>query len=236
MFYKKRIWALEKLVRPRKSCELNPNRNVLWLSYHIPKTAGSSLRNSFETAFKCTQVFGAYSNSGAKELTNGLPVWTPSKCKVIHGHFKPQQSHLATFPNARRIVWVRDPIERIYSLVRHLLQLRDTHPQYAFLKENYIDNNVTCIDDIVYDIIVNNSSPIFTRAYARFFTHVPVSDLEFVGSVHNYDRDIIRLSQVMGVELKESFKNVRSNQQKIPNVKVLKPYLKEEYDIVAPYI
>ena len=236
MFYNKRIWAIEKLVYPRKSCELNPNRNVLWLSYHIPKTAGSSLRYSFETAFKATKVFGVYANSGAKELTNGFPVWTPNKCKVIHGHFKPQRSHLATFPNARRIVWVRDPIERIYSLVRHLLQIKDTHPQYAFLKENYIDNNITSIDDIVYDIIVNNSPPIFTKAYSRFFSRVPVSDLEFVGSVHNYNRDITRLSKAMGVELRESFKNVRSKKQTISNVEILKPYLKEEYDIVAPYI
>lgn len=193
------------------------------------------MRASLEQNYP-SQVFGAYASTGAKEISRAEPLWLPKHCKIIHGHFKPHESHLEVFPNSKRMVWVRDPVARVYSLVRHLLQTGGDHPQYLILKKIYVMNGVSKIEDIVFDMITNNTLPQFTKAYARFFERVSIDNIEFIGSVHRYQKDLERLGKDMGVPLSESHKNIRNVSQNVPNYVTLRHYLRDEYDIVERYI
>lgn len=232
------LWKLEKLVRPSVNTKSSPNNNIKWISHHIPKTAGSSLRSSFQNAVGKTKVFGVYANTGANELSQGTPIWAPAKTVFLHGHFRPHASHSDFYPKARRLVWVRDPIERIWSLIGHLLSEGKSHPHHKIIEELYLSNGVTTKDEIVYDLIANNRSKALTHVYQRFFSQIPISDFAFVGSVHRYDESIKELSQLLKIDLGKEFRNVRNNSGAvIPNeVLSLKNKLSTEYAIVAPYL
>ncbi|RDV26577.1 hypothetical protein DXV75_06165 [Alteromonas aestuariivivens] len=236
MEYKKALWAMERFIFPGPYSLTRPNKNLEWISYHIPKTAGSSLRVSLEKSFSSVRVFEAYATTGAGALSKGEQIWIPRKCKVIHGHFRPHANHQVMFPNARRIVWVRDPVARIHSLVRHLLQTQGSHPQYQLIYELYISKGISSVDEIVFDMISNRTLPVLTETYSRFFNYSPISEFEFVGSVHKYKQDLIRLSKLLGRPLQESFKNIRGSMQHIPNHNILKPFLQDEYNIIADYL
>lgn len=210
----------------------------MWLSYHIPKTAGSSLRRTFENVLGEKFVLGVYANNGARQLTMGQPIRLPSHCQLVHGHFRPRSVHLKMFPNAKSIVWLRDPIERIYSLVRHLVQEKGENPQYLVLRDMYLNKGNISLDDMIFDIITNNTLPTHTNFYTNFFKNINVSDFDFVGSVHRYDKDIKELGLLMNCELDCQYINVRSQNNHInqSTYDELKECLKHEYDLVGDYL
>lgn len=232
------LWKLEKLVRPSVNTKLNPNNSVTWISHHIPKTAGSSLRSSFQKAVGKTKVFGVYASTGARELSEGTPIWVPAKTIFLHGHFRPHPSHSDFYPNAERLVWVRDPIERIWSLIGHLLSEGSSHPQHQILQNLYLSKGVTNKEDIVYDLIANCRAEALTHIYKRFFSKVPIQDFAFVGSVHRYDKSIQELSNLLDMDLGKEFRNVRNKAGATIPTKILglKDKLSAEYDIVDAYL
>jgi len=232
------LWKIEKLIRPSVNTKCNPNNNIRWISHHIPKTAGSSLRFSFQKAVGKLNVFGVYATSGASALSKGKPIWVPAKAVFLHGHFRPHPIHLDFYPNAKRLVWVRDPIERIWSLVGHLLSEGSSHPQHQILQNLYLSKGVTYKEDIVYDLILNGRAEALTHIYKRFFSKVPIEDFAFVGSVHRYDEAIQELSNLLDMDLGKEFRNVRNKAgADIPNrILDLKDKLSAEYAIVDAYL
>lgn len=233
---KSTIWSIEKFFSPTFYTINRPHSKVMWLSHHIPKTAGSSLRDSFNSSLRPSRVFGAYASSGAPELTQGKGLWLPNRCSLLHGHYRPHPNHKMIFPNAKKIVWVRDPVERLYSLVRHLLQVQGDHPQYLLLKRAYLDNGVIELGQIVEDMITNKTLPKLTEAYSSFFSKVSIDEFDFVGSIHNYPSELVRLSKLMNLNLTEAFKNVRAPNKTSIHNSALKPYLSKEYEIVERYL
>ena len=217
----------------------SPHLQVRWVSYHIPKTAGSSLRLSFESALTSKAVSGVYAHNGAKQLTLGRPLKLPKHCQLVHGHFRPRDEHLQMFPNAKTIVWLRDPVERICSLVRHLLQEKGNHPQYLILKDMYLEKGVMSIEEIVVDLIINKTLPAHTSFYTNFFKKKSISSFDFVGSVHRYEEDIKNLGQMMNFDLDYKYLNVRGKGDNLISrviLEELRTHLKHEYDIVKDYL
>ena len=236
MRYQKIIRAAEKLLLPSETSPATPHKNAEWISYHIPKTAGSSLRLCFEQALPFNRVYAAYEPAEAKKLTKGQSVWIPPKASLIQGHFKPHTAHSEMFPNALTIVWVRDPVERIFSLVRHLIQVKGRHPHYLLLKDSYGDFKEGDLDVIVTDMIINNTLPTFTQTYTHFFSNVPIEQMDFVGAVHRYREELARLAKFMRLPLEEYRQNVRNSDNHTPHHHSLKSALSEEYDIVERYL
>ncbi|USI28222.1 sulfotransferase family 2 domain-containing protein [Alteromonas macleodii] len=236
MRYEKAVWAIEKFVSPRITSINKPNKNIQLLSYHIPKTAGSSLRSSFEDNISSIRIFGAYLNSGATELSKGHSVWVPKKTLILHGHFKPHDNHSKMFPNALKITWVRDPIERVFSLVRHLMMVGEVHPHFQMIKKIYPDCSMNDIEKVVSDMVTNNTLPLFTNTYTHFFSNTSIESLDFVGSVHNYNDDLKRLSELSNYSLTPSLKNVRGKPVNEKFKRGLRTYLRHEYEIVERYL
>lgn len=232
------FWRVEKLLSPAKNSESLPHSNVAVLSYHIPKTAGSSLRVAFEQALGARNVYGVYANTGASAMSKGEEIWLPSKAKVLHGHFKPHINHIKTFPNAIRAVWVRDPLERLWSLVGHLLALKERHPHYILLKSKLSEVSLRSQETIVKELVLNNTIGAFTNTYSRFFNAVPIDEFCFVGSKHKYEEGLQQLSDLTKLKLKILQVNRRTSQtyQLPSSIKQLESHLHHEYEIVSDFL
>ncbi|QPG06025.1 sulfotransferase family 2 domain-containing protein [Salinimonas marina] len=232
------LWHLERLVSPARRSITFPHPKVTLLSHHIPKTAGSSLRVAFERALGRRHVYGVYANTGAAEMSSGQDIWVPRKATILHGHFRPHPNHTEMFPNALRAVWVRDPIERIWSLVGHLLSLKERHPHYNLMINSGLKADLDSQESIVHEMITTNVLNEFTRTYSSYFSAVPIETFSFVGSKHSFEEDLNRLSDMVGVNLKMLRINRRSDQsQPIPaKIRRLETYLPKEYEIVGDYL
>ncbi|MFZ8169796.1 hypothetical protein ACO1HB_13255 [Alteromonas macleodii] len=232
------FWRVEKLLSPAKNSKKQPQFNVSVLSHHIPKTAGSSLRVAFEQALGARNVYGIYANTGADTMSKGDEIWLPSKAKVLHGHFKPHINHTTIFPNAIRTVWVRDPLERIWSLVGHLLALREKHPHYILLKSMLPKASLKSQENIVEDLVLNNTIEAFTNTYSRFFDSVPIDEFRFVGSKHRYEEGLKQLSDLTEIQLETMQVNRRTGQaHQLPSsIKRLELHLLHEYEIVGDFL
>jgi hypothetical protein len=231
-------WKVEKLLFPRLNSRGLPHTNVNLLSHHIPKTAGSSLRTAFEQQVGKHAVYGVYENTGAQAMSTGESIWVPSGAKILHGHYKPHQNHSVIFPHAMRAVWVRDPLERVWSLVGHLLALGEKHPHFKLLKSSMPRVNFNSQKNVVRELILQNAVDAFTHAYAHFFRSVSISHFSFVGSKHKYDESLTQLAELLDIQLKPFQINRRSSQSDMlpTSIKRLEMHLSQEYEIVSDYL
>ncbi|MBR9897463.1 MAG: hypothetical protein GYB16_13980 [Gammaproteobacteria bacterium] len=171
-------------------------------------------------------------------MSKGGEIWLPAKAKVLHGHFRPHINHTQTFPNAIRAVWVRDPLERLWSLVGHLLALEERHPHYILLKSKLPEASLKSQETIVKELILNNTIAAFTNTYSRFFNSVPIDEFSFVGSKHKYEEGLKQLSALTNIELKTLQVNRRTSQtyQLPSSIKRLESHLLHEYKIVGDFL
>lgn len=232
------LWRVERLMSPTMYSQSFPHPHVTFLSHHIPKTAGSSLRVAFEQSLGNRVVYGVYDNTGASEMSAGKAVWLPAKAKILHGHFKPHNNHEQMFPFAKKAVWVRDPLERLWSLVGHLMSLGVRHPQYNLLKTALPKTNFESQTSIVHDLVAEDAVRIFTHAYSNFFRAVPINEFTFVGSKHQYEKGLSKLSKLMNLNLEIKQVNRRSTMgYTVPtSIRRLESYLQQEYEIVGDYL
>lgn len=228
---------LERKLSPKEVSPQAPNSSVDWVVYHVPKTAGSSLRQSFVDALGQRKVFGVYRNTGAAELGSGKAIWVPRSAKVVFGHFPSHVNQMAMFPNAQKVTWVRDPLERAWSLLGHYLATKDENAQYAFVKQHYLDKGIIKKEDIFERMIKENALAKNIFVYAHYFESIGLSDFDFVGSTTRNSADLKRLQKLLGKPLIEAKENVRNSSSSFPSaLRYLESYFASEYEIVADYL
>lgn len=211
-------------------------RDVAVVSYHIPKTAGTSLRKMLEVEFGKRNVGGLYNPQEANAFSRGDVLSIGDKYSVIHGHFKPHKNHKKMYPSAETMVWVRDPIERIWSHVGHLLKLKERHPHFNEISKLYLQEKNIPQSEIVADIIKNRSLPYMVDIYSRFFSNVPINEIGFVGSIHQFDKHVSVLNEKLSIKLKPRVSNALSSSAIPREVKALESFLCHEYEIVSSYL
>jgi hypothetical protein len=211
-------------------------RDLALVSYHIPKTAGTSFRKMLEAEFGKSNVVGLYRPQEANAFSRGFKFHFKNKFSVIHGHFKPHKNHKSLYPSAKTMVWVRDPVERIWSHVGHLLKLKEQHPHFDELSKIYFQKRNVSQSEIVSDIIKNRSLPYMVDNYSRFFSNVPINDIDFVGSIHQFDRHVLLLNEMLSIKLKPKMTNVLSCSAIPREIKALESFLCHEYEIVSGYL
>ncbi|MUH72998.1 sulfotransferase family 2 domain-containing protein [Psychrosphaera haliotis] len=214
---------------------IRPNfvsQNVEWISHHVPKTAGTSLRITFEKAFTEKGVYGIYSETGARNFSKGESIYIPSSTKVLHGHFKPHVNQQTLFPNAKRTVWLRDPIARAWSLLGHTLALKQNNHLYGYIEETYLNKGLDDKEELFYKLLKDPKTKHAFMMYKRYFKSVPLKQFEFVGYVERYEEDLAKFSNIIGVELKQEEKNVRNAKKVMPEFKSsLRAQFDEEYKL-----
>lgn len=229
--------AIDKWQYENQGKSLPVHQEVEWISHHIPKTAGSSLRKSLDKAYGKEAVYGVYRLSGANEITRGQNIWIPKETKVIHGHFATHANQATYFPNAKRLAWVRDPIDRAWSLLGRLLDIKDRDPLYSQLKAKYIDKGITDKAELFECWLKDTELKRPLNDYKRYFRAVDIADFNFIGSMHSMDQDLARLSELLGIKLVAEQRNIRAAAKDLPaRVRQLAPLFDAEYEIVADYL
>ena len=189
--------------------------SVELLSYHLPKTAGTSLYLALEEAYGVSHIKRVYEPRDHEPLTNGLPFWVTKESLVLHGHFRPHPNHIRQFPNAKRIIWVRDPIERCWSLLRHWLRLQNGK-RYEIFKEKYIKTGEETPEELFDKLVKDPDFSDIRLMYQSFMKNVSVQHFHFVGQAEFFNSELERLGQLLGKELKSREANVNTNHKTMP--------------------
>ena len=207
--------------------------NVELLSYHVPKTAGTSLYFALEDVYGAGQIKRVYDADSAKRLTRGTPLWVTSKTLVVHGHFEPNTNHVTQYPNAKRIIWVRDPIERTWSFLRHWLKTEDD-PLYETFKAKHIIGNDYNAVELFDKLVTDDDFKNIRRYYQIFLRKVAPSHFDFIAKMEDFETELPRLSDVIGQPLGARTENKNSTDAALPFPKSKYAHLfKNEYDFLA---
>ncbi len=210
----------------------SPAPNVELVSHHLPKTAGTSLFHALEAAYGPQDVLGVYDPAASATLTNGEPLPIDARIRVVHGHFRPHTNHAAQFPAARRIIWVRDPIDRCWSLLRQWMKYRHGAAYERFAARHLHDDAdlPTLFDRLVrdpdFDVVVN--------IYAAYLSACDPAELDFVGRSEQLGSELTRLGALLGVELGEFRENVNTEQRELPfDRATYAPFFERDYTFLA---
>ncbi len=189
--------------------------NVELISHHIPKTAGTSFYKTITNAYGSKEVMGVYERDVCVSLIREEPIWVSSNKKVLHGHFPARPFQLKQFPNAKRIIWIRDPVDRAWSNLRHWMA-NESGEKYLEFKTKYIDgydfSMAELFDKLVHDRFFHD----IVGVYKIAFKAVKPNDFDFIGRTEKYDEDIARLGELLGKPLITANENKSKIAQELP--------------------
>ncbi|MCW8109718.1 hypothetical protein OPS25_14525 [Alteromonas ponticola] len=231
------VWTLKKYFSPTNDSIEHPNRRVRWLVHHVPKTAGTSLRATFEKSLGSKAIYGVYIDTGANLLSRGKPIQTPWKAEVLFGHYSTHKNQGLVYPNAKRLTWVRDPLERMWSHIGHVLALKQPMRIYRYLKRNFLDNGIVDREEMFEMLVKEKSVPHLTNIYSLYFKNVELKTFDFVGSVHRNQESLNELQEILGCQLTETNANVRNIKQDFPSsLRKFEGYFDKEFQIIGKYL
>ena len=228
-------WYIQK--RNNNVAENPVYPNVKWLSHHIPKTAGTSFYYTLEKVFGKDKILRAYYDFFyAKKLTEGIPVWVSKNTEVIHGHFEPHKNQDIYFPNAKHIIWLRDPLETNWSFYNQFMRNHDSLFYIYFYKKYLKDRNYNTAT--LFEFMINDKFfDRHTRVFSSYLKGFKKEDFDFVGHVDTYQKDMLRLAEVLNQPLEVFSENVVKKKIEMPfDQEKYKKILKSEYDILEQWI
>jgi hypothetical protein len=168
------------------------------VSVHVPKTAGTSLRMAFQSAFGQEQILLDYSDDPADPCsTTRLDphfyerrhVRALGPYRVVHGHFSPIK--YAQLAPAVRIAFLREPVQNVISIY-HFWRRYDV-PGNALL--DYMRTRRLTLEEFA-------RLPIMRYLYtSTYFGNVDMTSFDFVGDAAQYNEEVVRLSALLGVPL-----------------------------------
>ena len=206
--------------------------NIEWVSYHIPKTAGTSFRRSLCDAFGKKSVYGVYARTNAIEFNKGEMAWIPRGTKLLHGHFYPHRNHENLFKNAKKIIWLRDPVKRAWSLLNHTLDIKNNKIVLDYINKKFLNPNALSREEMFLSILADEKSKLFFTKYHASLSNFSKSYFDFIGNTEEYERDLNRLSGLMNKELKNFQVNLSSNHAPPPAIPTkLLSYFDQEYRV-----
>lgn len=182
------------------------------ISVHVPKAAGNSFRDALTTTFGEAAVHLDYVDDPVDPCCQFR--LDPEGCrrsardkgfapdvKVIHGHFHPSKyDHLK---DAKRITFLRPPVENLISIYYFWKAFAgESHCLFRYVR----DNGLSLLDLARIPALRN----LYSKTY---FDGVPLDRFDYIGSTESYPESLRAISQLLGVELKET----RSNVNTFPN-------------------
>ncbi len=160
-----------------------------YLSIHIPKTAGVSIRNILKEHFGSGFVLNYWQITDA---AGRVVEQVPSDATCVHGHYQTDQL-TGLFPAARLITWVRDPVERVVSSYYH--RLRDPDPMHPVCHELHSKK---------LSLTAYAALPLVQNEMTRYFGSKKPADFFFIGIVEEFDRSLAVMAQQLGIPLPPS--------------------------------
>jgi hypothetical protein len=142
---------------PIRSCvarqPLKQNPTLLFM--HIPKTAGTSIRNAILTNYRKSEVIFLYPQEPGfpVQSLSELPLEQRARSGLIVGHWVYYGAHESVPNECLYFTVVRDPISRVWSNYTHLMQSQDSrvlgHATRGSLEEMFESKFRTDLDNMM---------------------------------------------------------------------------------------
>src|SRR5258708_361553 len=179
---------------------MKPSLRQKYLSIHIPKTAGVSIRNILKEH---------YGPGFVQHYWQGTDAWgqilkeVPADAICLHGHYQAAQlTHI--FPEAALIPWVRDPVERVVSSYFHRLRAPDwRHPVCHEMHSRKLS------------LAEYAALPLVRNEITHYFGSKKPEDFLFIGIVEEFDQSLARMAALLDIPAARSRRdNVNPEKQK----------------------
>jgi len=157
----------------------------MFISVHIPKTAGTTFRELLANHFgdDLCLFYGGWRDRHLAPMAQ-----PPPSLRCIHGHFHARDFD-APFPAGRRIVWLRDPVERVCSEYEHHCRHRDPRNPLSTL----VGAGTGLLEFAEHREARNTQS--------RVLQGLALEDFAFVGISELFDAELVRLRLATGIGL-----------------------------------
>ena len=162
-----------------------PTGTTMLISVHIPKTAGTTFRELLADYFgdDLCLFYGGWRDRHLAAISQ-----PPPSLRCIHGHFHARDFEVP-FPDGRRIVWLRDPVERVCSEYEHHCRHRD--PQ----------NSLSTLVGAGTGLLEFAEHPEARNTQTRVLQGLAIEDFAFVGISERFDAELVRLRAATGIGL-----------------------------------
>lgn len=190
----------------KKKMVHQPDVALELISIHIPKTAGTSFRNTLKQVYGEDRVARLdISRKANNILLNEVPYTgaaLPPSCQVVHGHFTMEKLYdcFPVDPNIPIITWLRHPVERVIS-------------NYFYLSKRLAEEldekakGLNILDKLQRSLIEYARNKRSQNRMCKFLKGTQISDLAFVGIQEYYDSDLADLARILGWQELPSFKD-----------------------------
>lgn len=198
-------------IKKRFKKEAEP-ADIQLISIHIPKTAGTSFRNSLKAVYGDKEVVRLDIDLTKQEVKINEQRYYqsefPQGTKVIHGHY----SYPLLIENFKLnkdipiITWLRDPVQRVISNYLYLTKILEDLLQEEQKGLNILEKMKRSLKEYaLFEGAQNRQS--------KFLTGLNIEDLKFVGIVEHYDEDINRLAKILKWEKTPIFNNNQTKKE-----------------------
>ena len=188
------------------------------LSIHIPKAGGSSFRHTLKSIY--SNYFWSYGVEAEKIAKSKI-----NELQCLHGHINPM-NYIHLMPDALVIIWVREPISRFKSYYNYRKYTR---------QDGKINEIMKKYSSFMEWIRSENSNYLKTEML-NYINIKTLDKFDFIGEIENYDKDLQRLMNMLGVT---KYKQMHTNKSKTPeeinlsesDISFIKDKFKSEFNI-----
>jgi len=189
-------------------------KGELIVSVHIPKTGGSTFRSLLSEVagshllldYDDRPLAENYLVRRIRNMPNDQQRFLKIQKKqlsnqvvVVHGHFLVTK-YTSFFPYARRVVWLRDPVERLAS---HYFYWKRTPDLGNSLCKRLIDNHLSLVEFA--------RDPSLRNVMSYFLDNQNVWGYDFVGITENYIESLSLFRELFGIQLPQKDLRVFQN-------------------------
>lgn len=180
------------------------NLSIEIISLHIPKTAGSLFRGLLQKIYGEDRCWLEYTPVDGENLFQGLEKIN-SNHQIIHGHTA--WRWISMFPNAKKIVWFRNPIARIvseYCYVTSYSQEQWAQVPGGELNQQIIEQKLDIDKYIEFECFQNSM-----YAHCSTFPDIidPILSYDFIGIQDFFSSDFMDLSDLLNFPKIELWKD-----------------------------
>ena len=144
------------------------------------------------------------------------------------------------FPNAKRICWIRDPAERLWSLTKHILRNKQPITHYQSLLNYAKNEDELSVEKAFTLVLLKPEFEVIRNDYQRYFHHISLQEFDFVGSIHRYEDGLSELENLINLPLESLRENTAPDSEslvmKYPETYLkAKSLLKAEFNLVQKF-
>lgn len=167
------------------------------ISIHIPKTAGTSFRNTLRAVYGAKAVIRLDIGLIWQETMIDEAVYTeaeiPRGVAVVHGHFSyaALRDRFPVDTGIPVITWLRDPVERVISNYFYLAKRLAEELNEEARGLNILSRMQRSLTEYARCEAARNRM-------SKFLSGISLEELRFAGLVEHYDEDLSRLAGIMG--------------------------------------